>query len=202
MSNALRTPPLVGRRVVLRPPLPSDYEWLYTTACDPRVSLQWRLRGTVPSLDAFLTLLWQGTDAQHVICRKNDGTRVGLVQLFGYLHREGTARLSTFVEPGHESSGWPIEGLFLFVNYCFSAWPLRKLYLESPAPVFEKYASGTGSFFEIEGRLREHEFFDGVFVDQVIAAIHRRTWEERRGEVAAVIGATGPELRSGNGTPR
>jgi RimJ/RimL family protein N-acetyltransferase len=124
--------------------------------------------------------LWQGTDAQFLICGRDSGDRLGLVQLHDYMHRDGTAQLSAFVDPSVEGAGWPFEGIVMFINYCFEAWPLRKLYLESPAPVYERYNSGLDQFFTIEGRLIEHEFFGGAFVDRVISAVHRSIWIQFR----------------------
>jgi RimJ/RimL family protein N-acetyltransferase len=146
------------------------------------------MRGAIPSLEAFVGLLYQQVDAQFVVIRRDGGDRIGLVQLFGYQHRDGVGQLSAFFDPPAHRAGWPLEAMFVFANYCFISWPIRKLYLESPEPVFETYASGSPSLFEVEGRLKNHEFYEGEFVDRVIAAIYRETWQSNSAILQRLIG--------------
>ena len=54
-----RYPMWVGRRVLLRPCLPTDYAYLYNLASQPENCIRWRNRGTTPSYESFVRLLWE-----------------------------------------------------------------------------------------------------------------------------------------------
>ena len=41
----------------------------------------------------------------------------------------------------------------------------------------ELFRSGLGRFFQEEGRLRDHSFWNGRYVDLMILAVYRPTWE-------------------------
>lgn len=55
-------PSLEGRRVLLRPVLPADHEWLYRQAIDARVGVRWRFHGMTSSIDRFLSVFHAGAD--------------------------------------------------------------------------------------------------------------------------------------------
>lgn len=181
----LGTPALSAARVELRPPMPGDLEWLYAAACHPTVGLTWRLMGAIPSIDRFATVLWAGVETQFVLwSRDGSARRLGLVQMIRYDPRSATAHLSFFLESSHQNSGWPLEGVLLFVDYIFRVYPLRKLYLESLRPVFDRFGSAVGRHLEVEGVLRDHDVLDGQFVDLVIASATPAQWAESREKFA------------------
>ncbi len=173
-------PTLQGRRVSLRPPSAPDYEWLYRVATDPETAMRWRFRGLVPSPELFVDSLWRDVEIQHVVCRRESAETVGLAQLMRVNMRDGTAHLSFALDKAYLRAGWPLEGLLLFVNYCFSTLPLRKIYFESLDLVVADFESAVGRFLQEEGRLVRHEFFDGQYYDLRILSLFRETWEENR----------------------
>ena len=76
------------------------------------------------------------------------------------------------------NTGIGMEASFLFVNYLFTNWNFRKIYVEAPSFVLEYYKSALGRVFVEEGRLREHEYFGGRYWDKLICAIWRHDWDE------------------------
>ncbi len=184
--------PLTGRRVRLRPVEARDYEWLYRLATAEGHGQRWRLRGATPSPEAFVTFLWQNTLYQAVIERLDTHEPVGLVQLINVDQRNSHGYVSFLLEPAVVKSGWPLEGLMLFVHYVFTAWPLRKLYLESLSTSLEDYRSAVGPFLTEEGCLRDHEFIAGRWVDFHILALYRDTWEAERERMLALVAPVAP----------
>lgn len=178
--SGLGIPMLGAPRVELRPPLPGDLEWLYAAACDPSVGLTWRLMGSIPSIERFSSVLWAGVECQFVLWSKETVQRLGLVQMIRYDPRSATAHLSFFLAASHQDLGWPLEGVLLFVDYVFRVYPLRKLYLESLRPAFDQFASAVGRHLEVEGILRDHDVFDGRFVDLLITSTTPSRWADSR----------------------
>jgi RimJ/RimL family protein N-acetyltransferase len=81
-------------------------------------------------------------------------------------------------------------GLALFLEYVFTCWDLRKLYMQLPEYNYEQFASGAERFFVVEGRQREHTFFGGRHWDQLTLAIYRQTWFAHSARILRV--AAGP----------
>jgi len=78
-----------------------------------------------------------------------------------------------------QGNGLMAEATRLFVSYIFGEFDLRKLYAESLEPNYEQFAHGAGRLFEVEGRLRDHEYVGGRYVDALLLAAHRDTWMAR-----------------------
>ncbi len=70
-------------------------------------------------------------------------------------------------------AGWPLEAGVLFCNYLFKNFNFRKLYVEVPGFNFGQLERGLGRFFEEEGRLSEHDYYDGRYWDLVIMTLDR-----------------------------
>lgn len=60
------------------------------------------------------------------------------------------------------------------------SFPIRKIYIESLDYSIQGFKSGVGRWFTQEGVLRQHEFYNGEYLDLHIYAIYRTTWEENR----------------------
>lgn len=172
-----RSAPLVGRRVRLRPVQPSDYEYLYALATDDEVSHRWRFRGTTPSPDAFVQLLWQHSVVQFVVEHKESGRRIGHLSAFNADDRNGWCHIGVVIDPALSRTGWALESIALFLNHLFVTFGFRKLYGEVLEPAFADLASGAGRWFRVEGRLERHEFFAGRYWDLVVLALYREDWE-------------------------
>lgn len=167
---------LWGKWVALRPLMPGDHEFLYRIAVDPRMIVRWRLRGTTPSPEQFPHLLWQNVLAQFVVERVSDRMAIGTVTAYNADHRNGIVYLAVVIVPEFEKSGWALESVAIFVEYVFRCWTFRKIYVEAVEFNFAEYSSGLGRYFQLEGCLRDREYFDGRYWHVYIAALHRDDW--------------------------
>jgi RimJ/RimL family protein N-acetyltransferase len=137
-------------------------------------------------MDEFTRFLWNGVEIQMLLVGREDGERLGLVQLINPVLRDGVAQLSYFLSEAARRRAWPMEGVVTFIDYCFRTTNLRKIYLESLDHSLEEFESTVGRFLEQEGVLRQHEFYDGRFHDLHVLALWRETWAANRALIEAV----------------
>nr|MDT0665497.1 hypothetical protein [Micromonospora sp. DSM 115978] len=52
-------------------------------------------------------------------------------------------------------------------------WNYRKIYMECPEYNYGQLASGAGRWFEVEGRLKDFNYYDGQYWDEYLLAISR-----------------------------
>ena len=95
----------------------------------------------------------------------DDGGLVGLVQCFAASLKHGTAQIGATLRPEYQQVGWPIFGVARFVDQLWSEYPLRKLYVEVAAHNRDTMSRGLESLFSWEGRLSEHEYWNGGYED-------------------------------------
>jgi hypothetical protein len=169
--------PIVGTRAVyLKPLVPEDYPYIRQAESAPELSARWRYRGATPSPDEWLQGLWAGRLAQFVVVARRSSTPIGLVAAYRANFQQGHAALAAERFGSARRSPLLVVGVALFVDYVFKCFALRKLYMELPEFNYEQFASGTDRYFTVEGRLRDHSFYDGRYWDELILAIDRRTW--------------------------
>jgi len=179
MTNPPLSPPVEGRYTYLRPILADDYELIRGVEMSAGNAITYRQRGASLSPEQFNQSLWAGVVAQFMIVEIASNAPVGVVACYRPDYRNASAYFAGVVFPGY-SSGRPLEGIALFLDYVFKAYPFRKIYGESLEPNFAQFSSMVGTVAHVEGRLRSHEYYDGAYVDQVIIAIYRDEWIARR----------------------
>ncbi|MGP0050188.1 MAG: hypothetical protein ACLPZR_15250 [Solirubrobacteraceae bacterium] len=81
-----------------------------------------------------------------------------------------------------------VLGLGLFVDYVFTCWDFRKLYMELPEFNLEPFATGVGWLFELEATMREHLFYSGRYWDRLVLALYRDTWRRERSRFLLPLG--------------
>ena len=176
----VRAPRLEGRHVRLRPVTPMDYEAIYQISTLPEVTYRWRTRGITMSPSAFADALWQGVVASFVVESRAGGPPIGLVTCDGAQHRDGFAHIEFMAAPEWFRSGIILQAAALLIDYVFDLFPFRKLYFESYEFNFAQLQSGAGDFFQVEGCLRQHVFYQNRYWDQYIVAIYRDHWMQAR----------------------
>lgn len=180
---------LTGRWVTLRPITPGDYEFLHRMTVDARTIVRWRPRGTTPSPEQFPQFLWQNVLAQFLVEQTDERIPVGTVTAYNADPRNSVVYLAVAITPEFEKSGWALEAVVIFIEYLFRVWNLRKVYIEAVEFNFAEYASGIGRFFQLEGCLRDHEYFEGQYWHVYISALYRENWPEtarRLGHVSSL----------------
>jgi RimJ/RimL family protein N-acetyltransferase len=178
---------LVGRRVFLRPVLPSDYETILTAELSEDLGPRWRHGGNTPGMEAFVRSLWTGVLAQFLVCSRRTGQALGLVSLYNANLQNGYAYFAMAKFQRRTPGRLQLEGAALFLDYVFDAWPLRKVYGEVLGFNFDQFASEAGKLFVEEGRLTDHAYFGGRYWDQHVLALYRETWKERGARFAALV---------------
>jgi len=175
---------LHNKYVKLRPVMADDIPSLYLLETSEVLGPRWRFRGSTPGMDRWSGATWGTVLASFIVLDATKDAPIGLVATHEANFQDGHAKMSAanFMPPGNRHLAF-ILGIGLFLDYVFRCWDLRKLYMEVPEYNYDQFASGAGRFFEEEGRLRDHFFFDGRYWDQVILGLYREKWNDVRDDV-------------------
>jgi len=173
-DRAAPEPPLqAGRFFRLVPVVPAAVPFLYELAVSPEVGFRWRYRGAVPNYAQFEKELWAGMLAQLVVESVATGEPVGNVICYNPDFALGNAYVGAAMVSRYAGSGIAVEPVRLFVRYLFDVWPFRKLYFEVPEFNFRQFSSAAGGRLRLEGRLVDHDYYQGRYWDRLILAIYR-----------------------------
>jgi RimJ/RimL family protein N-acetyltransferase len=185
-----RQPPFATRHVRLRALETADYAWLHAASSDDELALAWRFRGSTPSPDAFVRTLWEGVLAQFLVVGARPPHRPsGHVSAYNADLHSGTAYFAVTAFPPYLQTGLAIEGSLLFLNYMFTTWRLRKIYVETTEEALAQFRSGA-DILHPEGRLVAHEYLKGQYIDRLIFAIYRADFLEWLGRFNALFEPT------------
>lgn len=131
------------------------------------------------SPEKIASSLWDSVLAQFIIEGFTSQKPLGLVAITSPNFRDGFAYISALGPPQTQRLGLIAEGVLLGFHYAFTTWPFRKIYMEATEESYSAFQSGLGRFFVEEGRLKEHVFWNGRFMDVFILAVYRETWADR-----------------------
>jgi len=113
------------------------------------------------------------------ICLHEGNKHVGNVSLDLIDYRHRNARLSIFVaDPALRGQGIGSRAMRLLIEYAFDFLNLHHLYCKTTAgkaTVLDFYQK---LGFKIEGRLREHEYIQGRYVDKIMLGLIRKDLTE------------------------
>jgi hypothetical protein len=175
-DSAPALPSLRGRSVLLRPVTPEDYHSLHGVELGPDLGPRWRFRGATPSPEQWSQVTWSSTLAQFLVVSRQSNKPIGITAVHQANFQDGYAYMSAAsFEPSRPSPAMMI-GLAIFLNYVFTCWNFRKLYMEVPEYNFGQFSSVVTRYGQVEARLREHLYFDGTYWDQLTLAIYRDRW--------------------------
>ncbi|GAA2357339.1 hypothetical protein Cme02nite_50960 [Catellatospora methionotrophica] len=161
-TRALRLTPIVGE----------DLGFLYALAVEPETGFRWRYRGSIPQLERFRAELWNQVLLQYVVRRVADDTPVGHVVAYGDELSLRHTYIGAVFHPSSAGTGLPAQAVSLFVRHLFHTFPLHKIYMEVPGMNWPQVQSGQGSLFQVEGVLRDHDYYAGRLWDKYICAIY------------------------------
>lgn len=120
-------------------------------------------------------MLFEGTLAVFVVELSENGRAIGMVQAYKCDYRNGTVSGAVLCESSEEARAAPVEAFALLSHYIFTVFPIRVIHLEMVEFNYRQVISGAGTIFEIEGRLRGNEYYDGRYWDTYILTIRRET---------------------------
>jgi RimJ/RimL family protein N-acetyltransferase len=172
-ATNLRGAPRMGRWVSLVPIAPQYMEFLYQLATNEENGFRWLLAGMVPPADVFQQNLWKGVMTQFVVVVRSNSAPIGVVIAYNPEINHGFAYLGADFAPHVQGAGIAIEAVELFVEYMFSTYNLRKLYLEVPEYNLGAMVNGVGGILREEGILREHTYYRGRYWDRHLLALYR-----------------------------
>lgn len=178
-------------RVRLRTIADHDSAFIYHLMTSPESGGRVRFAGATPSPETITSSLWESVLAQFVVEGVASQQQLGLVSVTSPNFRDSFAYMSAVGSPSAQRSGVMAEGALLGFNYAFLTWPFRKIYMEVTATSFPAFRSGLDRFFVEEGRLREHCFWDGRYVDVFIFAVYRATWVQHKAMIPRLCGHNG-----------
>jgi hypothetical protein len=169
-------PLLYGRHVYLRAIMPEDYRFLRQMETSSPIAHRWRLRGAVPSPEAWAQASSQGGLAQFMVVAQKEHRPIGIASIYNPSFQDGYAWLAAARFEAPDPSPLMMLGLGLAVDYTFTCWNFRKLCMEIPEYNYSQFASSAARWCEIEGRWRDQWYFDGQLWDVLALAIYRETW--------------------------
>ncbi len=169
-------PLMATRHIRLRVIADGDSEFIYQLMTSPYAGGRVRFAGATPSPDKIAASLWDSVLAQFIVEGLQQRKQLGLVAITSPNFRDGFAYLSVVGSPKAQGVGLVAEAALLCFHYAFTTWPLRKIYMESTEESYKGFSSGLNRFFQEEGRLRQHSFWNGTYMDLLILAVYRETW--------------------------
>jgi RimJ/RimL family protein N-acetyltransferase len=170
-----------GRRVRLERLAARHLPNLYRIATDPATAHLWPLVGATVGADELGPFLWGQGALQFAMTRRDSGEAVGLIQGVDEDLRSETIGLGLLVDPALWQSGWPLEGVVLFLDYLFSGLGYRKVYCHMPASTLEKIGDGAlGVYLTREATYTRHLRAGDGYEDLHVLSLHRDNWDAPR----------------------
>jgi RimJ/RimL family protein N-acetyltransferase len=178
-ARVAETPPdeLRGRWTALRPVVPEDWRFLYDLSNQPSIGVTWRYSGAHVSPEEFQASMWSDVLAQFIITAVDNPDPLGVAAVRSPDFRNHHAHFAGALAPHCMGSGWPLEGMLLFLDYVFATWPFRRLYFESIDYIADRYGSFAERYMQLEGRLEEHMFRGGSYRDLLIYSLTREQFD-------------------------
>jgi len=165
-----------ARRTRLSPPTPQFIEEIYQLAAADRIPWMW---SGVQTRQGFYETFLHDVFVQFAIQDIRNDQSLALVWAYDVSPFHGYCYVSMATHPDYRRRAWPLEGALLFANYLFTKLNLRNIYATAAGPQFEQFRSGSGNFFQVEGRLTERYIVNGEPEDLYILTFKRERWLER-----------------------
>jgi RimJ/RimL family protein N-acetyltransferase len=109
-----------------------------------------------------------------------DGKLIGFCGLFEIDETSRTCELGIFIgDKEYWGRGYGRDAVRLLLGYAFRLRNLRRMWLEVHSENERAIRAYKSCGFVEEGRLREHAWLDGRYVDMVFMGVLREEWEAR-----------------------
>jgi RimJ/RimL family protein N-acetyltransferase len=130
---------------------------------------------SLPRQDVFVAGYDRDFAASFAICSRSDGEVRGYASLFE-LDPAGHVQVGVCTDPTAGEPGLGAEAALLTINFAFSMWNIRKVYIRTTAASISRFGGTTAAIARKEAVLTEHMFFQGQLWDVHIFAIYRQDW--------------------------
>jgi diamine N-acetyltransferase len=174
---------LRGERVILRPLEKEDLKKLHDL--DANVELH-MLAGS--SWEPWPLAAYEKDFEKHLESQEKsdfvievDGNVIGEIGLHEWRNRRaGSASFGvSILDPNYLGQGYGREAINLLLDWCFRVMNYRRIHLETLASNERAVRCYKSCGFVEEGRLRQHEYYNGAYTDVLVMGILREEWEER-----------------------
>ena len=175
---------LRGKRVVLRATEKDDLKRLHELHANVDLVLLgdggWRPESLAAWEKDFDKHLEEEDKSDFVIVV--DGVVIGEIGLHRHMNRRaGVAHLGVGIyDPEYVGKGYGRDAVTTLLDWSFRILNLRRVALETLATNERAMRAYRACGFVEEGRLREHEYVDGGYVDIVVMGVLRSEWEKSR----------------------
>ena len=175
---------LDGHRVRLRPITRDDYGFLWECRSHPEIMHLWTQGSTMPSFEQYAQQL-DATLAGHtltllIIELRTAPEPIGFIYAYDYNPFDKCVFWSVAVHPAYTNIGWGVEACWLFLNYLFTYFDLRKVCSDQYAFNQRSIRILLRSGAEEEGRFRAQRYYQGAYHDVIRLAGTRAQWEKTR----------------------
>jgi diamine N-acetyltransferase len=173
---------LRGKRVVLRAVEKDDVKRLHALHANVDLALlsdgSWRPESLASWEKDFDKHLDDHDKSDFVI--EVDGVVIGEIGLHQHINRRaGVAYLGVGIhDPEYVGKGYGRDAILTLLNWSFRILNLRRIALDTLATNERAIRAYRACGFVEEGRLREHEYVDGAYVDTLTMGILRSEWEK------------------------
>ncbi|MCU0309760.1 MAG: GNAT family N-acetyltransferase [Acidimicrobiales bacterium] len=115
-----------------------------------------------------------------LVVRNGSGQVIGIVAAYQADFRNGHAYIAQYIFPDFHGVAWPLESMVIFIDYLFLVFPFRKLYGATIQNSANRFETAFGEVWIEEGRLTEHEYVNGAYVDLITVSVTRERWARHR----------------------
>jgi diamine N-acetyltransferase len=166
---------LTGNNIYLRALEPKDLEFIYTIENDENI---WEMSNTQTPYSKFLIKqylenahqdIYEAKQLRLVICKKNDETAIGLIDLFEFDARNNRAGIGIIIkEDCDKNSGFGSESLQLLIAYSFKKLNLNQIFANISPENLASLKLFTKFGFEKIGIKKQWNLIDGVYKDEIL----------------------------------
>ncbi len=186
---------LDGRFVRLRPITRADYGFLWQCRTHPAVMHLWTQGRTIPGFEQYAQELEAGLGGQFLtllLIETADGQRpIGFVFAYDYSANDRYIFFNIVLAPQFSHFQWGAEALYLFLDYLFGFFDLRKVC----ADVFEFNQHAVALLLRNgaaqEGLFRGQRYYQGRYHDVIRVGLLQEEWMVGREALAKLL--TPPE---------
>jgi RimJ/RimL family protein N-acetyltransferase len=114
----------------------------------------------------------------------NSDIPIGLTSAYSANLQSGTCYVGTVISPKYIRTGAGFKATLLFIAYLFKTWPFLKIYMELPEFNMDQFNSGSNRYFHLEGRLKNHYYFNGTYFDELICAFYLEDLKRVKNKIA------------------
>lgn len=164
---------LKGQNIYLRALEPDDLEFVYAVENDESI---WNVSNTQTPYSRFLIRqylknahqdIYEAKQLRLVICRNDNFSAIGLIDLFDYDPRNNRAGIGILIQDsGNRGQGFGSEALQLLISYAFTHLNLHQLYANIDTENEASLKLFTTFGFQLIGTKKQWNLVNGKYLDE------------------------------------